>query len=104
MGENVIVLRSDHEDHARWAELRHAKIGRLAYYIWHIGGEQTGRDQVNWLIAEHVFEAGKFRTYPYTETPVFARAAVSALRPESGKSVNTAETLGSRRTRILDSP
>jgi hypothetical protein len=45
---------------ARRAELRHAKIARLAYYIWQVRGEQSGCSEINWLIAEHVFETGRF--------------------------------------------
>jgi hypothetical protein len=61
------MLWSAGENKARRAELRHAKIARLAYYIWQVDGEQSGYAESNWLIAEHVFETGRFpetRTVP----------------------------------------
>ena len=81
MGENAVLLRSEREDHTRLAELRHAKIARLAYYLWQIGGEQTGSGKVNWLVAEHIFGSAKFRTYAPTETRASAGADAGALRP-----------------------
>ena len=45
---------------ARRAELREAKIARMAYYIWQVRGEQGGCAEIDWLIAEHVFETGRF--------------------------------------------
>ena len=83
MRENAILLRCDHDDDARRAELRHAKIGRLAYYIWQIGGEQTGQDEVDWLIAEHILETAKFRTPRDTDTPAIAHAEVSGKCQDS---------------------
>jgi len=83
MHENAILLRCDHDDDAWRAELRHAKIGRLAYYIWQIGGEQTGQDEVDWLIAEHILETAKFRTPRDTDTPAIAQAEVSGKCQDS---------------------
>ena len=45
---------------ARRTEMRHARIARLAYYIWQVRGEQSARAEIDWLIAEHVFETGRF--------------------------------------------
>ena len=46
---------------ARRAELRKAKIARMAYCIWQFRGEQGWCAEVDWLIAEHLFETGRFR-------------------------------------------
>ena len=46
---------------ARRSDLREAKIARMAYHIWQVRGEQGGCAEVDWLIAEHVFETGRFR-------------------------------------------
>ena len=45
---------------ARRVELREAKIARMACYIWQVRGEQGGCAEIDWLIAEHVFETGRF--------------------------------------------
>ena len=49
-----------YNEEVRRAELRHAKIERLACYIWQVHGEQSGCAEINWLIAEHLFETGRF--------------------------------------------
>lgn len=47
-------------DEARRTELREGKIARMAYYIWQVRGDQGGCAEMDWLIAERVFETGRF--------------------------------------------
>jgi Protein of unknown function (DUF2934) len=61
IGTGTLCPCLDDEVEVRRTELRHTKIERLAYYVWHIGGEQIGHADIDWLIAEHVFETGRFR-------------------------------------------
>lgn len=70
-GEPVEQVR----DHI--VQQRHAKIEKLAYFLWCCGGRRNGYADDDWCIAEHLFDTASFRT-----------GQSDHLRPEVRKSQN----------------